>query len=156
MWLILAGFFMGGNFPERVFPGVFDIFGYGHQVLLLIGLEGVIMYVLAVSSVHHDGHLACVGRSLPGLPVRPRHAGGLRHSTKRHYVSAHRSRTSKRPKRRAHDLRACGSVRLLRILRLLLHAAGSLGTQETVEGLTMQTLRTSCPAPSSVIENRLL
>ncbi|KAF8383024.1 hypothetical protein PRIPAC_72166 [Pristionchus pacificus] len=34
-WLIVSGIFMGGNFPERFFPGIFDVIGYGHQLFHL-------------------------------------------------------------------------------------------------------------------------
>ncbi|KAJ1359844.1 hypothetical protein KIN20_018659 [Parelaphostrongylus tenuis] len=30
-WLLMSGVFMGAEVPERFAPGVFDIFGYGHQ-----------------------------------------------------------------------------------------------------------------------------
>ncbi|CAJ0558043.1 unnamed protein product, partial [Mesorhabditis spiculigera] len=30
-WLAASGVFMGGNVPERWFPGRFDLLGYGHQ-----------------------------------------------------------------------------------------------------------------------------
>ena len=31
-WLLLSGVFMGAQVPERFAPGLFDIYGYGHQV----------------------------------------------------------------------------------------------------------------------------
>ncbi|KJH51467.1 hypothetical protein DICVIV_02384 [Dictyocaulus viviparus] len=34
-WLLISGIFMGGHVPERFAPGVFDIFGYGHQIFHL-------------------------------------------------------------------------------------------------------------------------
>ncbi|CAJ0589419.1 unnamed protein product [Cylicocyclus nassatus] len=34
-WLLLSGVFMGAKVPERFAPGLFDIFGYGHQLFHL-------------------------------------------------------------------------------------------------------------------------
>ncbi|PAV86108.1 hypothetical protein WR25_24432 isoform A [Diploscapter pachys] len=34
-WLLISGIFMGAQVPERFAPGVFDIFGYGHQLFHL-------------------------------------------------------------------------------------------------------------------------
>ncbi|PIO70832.1 hypothetical protein TELCIR_07294, partial [Teladorsagia circumcincta] len=32
-WLMISGIFMGAKVPERFAPGLFDIFGYGHQMV---------------------------------------------------------------------------------------------------------------------------
>ncbi|KAL6743175.1 hypothetical protein Aduo_016251 [Ancylostoma duodenale] len=34
-WLLFSGIFMGAKVPERFAPGLFDIFGYGHQLFHL-------------------------------------------------------------------------------------------------------------------------
>ncbi|XGW01588.1 hypothetical protein V3C99_014036 [Haemonchus contortus] len=34
-WLMISGIFMGAKIPERFAPGLFDIFGYGHQLFHL-------------------------------------------------------------------------------------------------------------------------
>ncbi|PIO71451.1 hypothetical protein TELCIR_06654 [Teladorsagia circumcincta] len=34
-WLMISGIFMGAKVPERFAPGLFDIFGYGHQLFHL-------------------------------------------------------------------------------------------------------------------------
>lgn len=31
-WLLISGIFMGANVPECICPGLFDLFGYGHQI----------------------------------------------------------------------------------------------------------------------------
>lgn len=36
-WLLLSGIFMGAQVPERFAPGLFDIYGYGHQVSSSLG-----------------------------------------------------------------------------------------------------------------------
>lgn len=35
LWLLASGVFMGANVPERLWPGRFDLFGYGHQLFHL-------------------------------------------------------------------------------------------------------------------------
>ncbi|VDM27808.1 unnamed protein product [Toxocara canis] len=32
IWLLISGFFISGQIPERFAPGLFDFFGYGHQL----------------------------------------------------------------------------------------------------------------------------
>lgn len=120
MWLVMAGFFMGGNFPECVFPGIFDIFGYGHQVGLIVSVY-IAHLCLAVPPLHHDGHLASFRRCPTGLPVRARHASGFRRCKQR-LVGAHCSRTRPRPELRPYESHAVDGCHLLRTLRLLLHA----------------------------------
>lgn len=55
-WLMLAGIFMGANFPECCAPGRFDLIGYGHQVSCL----HLNVAFLVFPCLCHDGDLVCL------------------------------------------------------------------------------------------------